>query len=190
MKRPAILCLTVVLALPMSVLPSWGREGVTVEVTSISASSEGEGEEAVDSALEKGSRAPSGPLVDPRLAGFAKKLRSLFAYTRYSFLGTASAQAALGGMSSFELPERFMLEVEPLSYVEDGTARIEMMVTLVRRVPAERAGTGPARPGREILLRTRIHLENGGTVLLGGPPIGGEVLILALSASKEAGARR
>ena len=38
------------------------------------------------------------------------------------------------------------------------------------------------KPEREIVLRTRIRLENGGTVLLGGPPIKNGVLILALSA--------
>jgi hypothetical protein len=87
-------------------------------------------------------------------------------------------------MSTFELPNRFMLEVEPQRHEGDGAGRIEMMVTLVRRIPAETGGRGPARPEREIVLRTRIHLENGGTVLLGGPPIGDDVLILALSAKR------
>ena len=35
---------------------------------------------------------------------------------------------------------------------------------------------------REIVLRTKIRLKNGGTVLLGGPPIRAGVLVLALSA--------
>jgi hypothetical protein len=35
-----------------------------------------------------------------------------------------------------------------------------------------------------VVLRTRIRLENGGTVLLGGPPIESGVLILALSARR------
>jgi hypothetical protein len=64
-----------------------------------------------------------------------------------------------------------------------------MLVTLFRRPPPMAAslaeGDAPAlRPEREVVLRTRIRLENGGTVLLGGPPIESGVLILALSARR------
>ena len=73
--------------------------------------------------------------------------------------------------------------------VADGEERIEMLVTLFRAV-ARREETlaegrrEPMRRDREIVLRTRIRLENGGTVLVGGPPIADGVLILALSARR------
>ena len=60
-----------------------------------------------------------------------------------------------------------------------------MLVTLFRDTESrdERPRDERARPvRREIVLRTRIRLENGGVVLLGGPPVRDGVLILALSA--------
>jgi hypothetical protein len=59
-----------------------------------------------------------------------------------------------------------------------------MMVTLLRDAPEERARGMWRRPRREMVLRTKIRLKNGGTVLLGGPPIREGVLILALSARR------
>jgi hypothetical protein len=170
MTRTAI-ALLLALAVAAHAAPSApGRTRVVVEVTTIAASS-GASQDS-----------PKGAVVDAKLAAFAKKLQSLFAYKRYSFLMSAQAEAQLGGVSVFQLPGRFSLEVEPQRFDSESPGRIEMLVTLFRdaRSPAgERV-----RPEREIVLRTRISLENGGTVLLGGPPIGDGVLILALSAHR------
>jgi hypothetical protein len=183
MRQTAIVLLLLI-ALPLSsATPVAAADSVEVQVTSIAASMEKSPPAAVRGAAEA-----KGVTVDPKLAGFGRKLRSLFAYSRYSFLGKSMSASSFGEMSSFALPERFALEVEPTRVeVVDGEERIEMLVTLFRRPPPQVMGLAEgearmARPEREVVLRTRIRLENGGTVLLGGPPIKNGVLILALSA--------
>lgn len=148
---------------------------VVVQVTSIVASMSDAEEDATDQ-----------PVVDPKLSRHADKLRSLFAYKRYTFVGSSRSDADLGGSCSFQLPERFLLEVEPERFEPEGRSRIEMLVTLFRDAPTRRddRGTGTRTPEREIVLRTRLRLASGGTVLLGGPPVEGGVLILALSARR------
>ncbi len=185
MKQTAIvLYMLIALALP-SVTPAAAADSVTVQVTSIAASTE-----KAPPTAARGAAEAKGIRVDPRLAGFGKKLRSLFAYSRYSFLGKARSTSSFGEMSAFALPEHFSLEVEPQRVeVADGKERIEMLVTLFRQPPAPTMALAESdvpvkRPEREIVLRTRIRLENGGTVLLGGPPIKNGVLILALSARR------
>jgi hypothetical protein len=64
----------------------------------------------------------------------------------------------------------------------DGGDMIEMMVTLYRETPREEGARRSPELEREVVLRTKIRLKNGGTVLLGGPPIRAGVLVLALSA--------
>jgi hypothetical protein len=183
MKQTAIaLNILITLAL-LPATPAVSADSVTVQVTSIAASME-----EMAPAPARGAREAKGPAVDPKLAGFGRKLRSLFAYSRYAFLGESTSASSFGEMSSFALPERFALEVEPeRGEVADGEERIEMLVTLFRLPPpaATSLAEGDASvmtPEREVVLRTRIRLENGGTVLLGGPPIRNGVLILALSA--------
>lgn len=183
MKQTAIvLNMLIALALTSPALCA-AADSVTVQVTSIAASME-----KVSATPLRGASEAKGITVDPRLAGFGRNLRSLFAYSDYSFLGKSTSASSFGEMSSFTLPEHFALEVEPKRVeVADGQERIEMLVTLFRQPPppvmALAEGDVPAaRPKREVVLRTRIRLENGGTVLLGGPPIKRGVLILALSA--------
>lgn len=152
-------------------------DDVVVQVTSIVASmSQGEGEPAREEAV-----------VDPRLSGYAEKLRTLFAYKRYSFVGSSRSGASFGASCSFQLPEHFVLEVEPERFESEGRGRIEMLVTLFHDAPQVRGDAGTRRgrvEEREIVLRTRIRLTSGGTVLLGGPPVEDGVLILALSARR------
>jgi hypothetical protein len=183
MKQTAI-ALPIVLALALtSAAPVAAADQVIVQVTCIAASVEKAPPAAVRGAGE--ARPVS---VDPKLAGFGHKLKSLFAYSRYSFLGRSRAATSFGGLSEFTLPEHFSLEVEPQRVeVADGQERIEMLVTLYRQMPVRpvalaEGDADPKKPPREIVLRTRIRLENGGTVLLGGPPIKNGVLVLALSA--------
>jgi hypothetical protein len=185
MKHTAIAIHAVIALALLSATPAASAADVTVQVTSISASMA-----KAPPAAVRGASEAKGITVDPKLATFDRKLRSLFAYRRYSFLGESKSESPFGEMCSFTLPEHFALEVEPQRVeVADGEERIEMLVTLFRRPPPMAAslaeGDAPAlRPEREVVLRTRIRLENGGTVLLGGPPIESGVLILALSARR------
>ncbi|MFH1502425.1 MAG: hypothetical protein ABIG03_05195 [Candidatus Eisenbacteria bacterium] len=175
MKHTAIAVL-----LALTFLPAWfdtatAASEVAIQVTSIVASME-----PVNQA-----RPGDPPVIDPKLSIYKKKLESLFAYKQYSFAGRARSEAGFGTASMFQLPERFTLEVEPERFESEGRGRIEMLVTLFHEVPAPDGSGGRDRAMRkEIVLRTRIRLENGGVVLLGGPPVGGGVLILALSARR------
>jgi hypothetical protein len=172
MRRTAIGLSTLLISLLLVAPVAHGRDEVIVDVTSICASARATG----------GTAPASAPVVDPRLSAFAKKLQSLFAYTRYSFLGKSQTQTPFGRASTIQLPERFSLEVQPEPPRRGDDNRIEMMVTLLRDGGEGRGESGRGRPEAEVVLRTRIRLENGGTVLLGGPPIAAGVLILALSA--------
>ena len=109
MKQTAI-ALPILIALALSsATPAVADDNVTVQVTSIAASTEKEPPAAVRGASEA-----RGITVDPKLAGFGKKLRSLFAYSRYSFLGKSRSASSFGETSSFTLPERFALEAVAL----------------------------------------------------------------------------
>ncbi len=170
MTRTAIALSVLLVSLLLVAPAAHARDEVVIDVTSICAS-----------ARSTGGAVPA-PVVDPRLSAFAKKLQSLFAYTRYSFLGKSQTQTPFGRASTIQLPERFSLEVQPEPPGPGGDNRIEMMVTLLREGGENRGDAGRGRPAAEVVLRTRIRLENGGTVLLGGPPITAGVLILALTA--------
>jgi opacity protein-like surface antigen len=165
-----------VAALLLSGSVAAAAQPVVVQVTSI----------AAWTAPDKSAAPSETPVVDPELAGFEKNLQSLFAYNRYTFMDSSKSDASLGGACSFQLPDRFTLEVEPERYdAAEGGGRIEMLVTLFHEVQNETPASERERAtSREIVLRTRIRLENGGTVLLGGPPIREGVLILALSARR------
>ncbi|MCK4679581.1 hypothetical protein KAT82_00500 [bacterium] len=169
MRTTVIVCsiaLLVMLAAPA--LAASSRE-ILVEVTSIAA--------AKRPASERGEAAVE---LDPRLGPFSKNLLSLFAYDSYTFLSKDRATVEFSDATVLELPEHFSIKVAPEQLGRDGSDMIEMLVTLFREVPRGEGGRGT--PEREIILRTKIRLKNGGTVLLGGPPIRGGVLVLALSA--------
>ena len=179
-------------ALLVLAAPAAAKDEVTIDVISISASATAAGGEKADGEV----------FVDPRLSDYARKLRSLFAYKRYTFLTSGRIETAMGGSARFQLPERFSLVVEPQGY-DESDERIEMMITLIHDIPPEPdeggeprsrsqdSGRGRGRESREhaaveqeIILRTKIRLGNGGTVLLGGPTISSGTLILALSARR------
>ena len=169
MRTTVIVCsiaLLVMLAAPA--LAASSRE-ILVEVTSIAA--------AKRLASERGEAAVE---LDPRLGPFSKNLLSLFAYDSYTFLSKDRATVEFSDATVLELPEHFSIKVAPEQLGRDGSDMIEMLVTLFREVPRGEGGRGT--PEREVILRTKIRLKNGGTVLLGGPPIRGGVLVLALSA--------
>jgi hypothetical protein len=175
MKHTAIVSLLLAVLLPLIGDVAPAASGVTVEVTSIIASME----------QAKAQERADAPVIDPKLAPYKKKLESLFAYKRYSYAGRSRSEAGFGTASVFELPERFTLEVEPERFEREGRGRIEMLVTLFHDAPPPRDDRRPDETRRrDIVLRTRIRLENGGVVMLGGPPVGDGVLILALSATR------
>ncbi len=144
---------------------------IVVEVTSIAAATRAAPERS-KVALE----------LDPRLGSFSKNLRSLFAYDSYTFLNKDRDTVEFGDATVFKLPDHFSIEVAPEQLGRDGSNMIEMTVTLFREEPRGKGGRGRRTPEPEVILRTKIRLKNGGTVLLGGPPIHGGVLVLALTA--------
>ncbi len=151
--------------------PAESPREIVVEVTSIAA--------ATRPAEERGGAPVE---LDPRLSPFSKNLKSLFAYDRYSFLSNDRSAVGFGKSRTFRLPEHFSLEVAPEQIDPGSGDMIEMMVTLFLEKPRSAEGRGRGTPEREVVLRTKIRLKNGGTVLLGGPPIKAGVLVLALSA--------
>lgn len=173
MKLTAIALVLVVMTAPLCMAAPAASKGVSVEVTSIVASME----------VPKSELSARVPIIDPKLATYGNKLESLFAYKKYSYAGAARSDASFGTTCMFQLPDRFSLEVEPERFDPEGRGRVEMLVTLFHDVQGQSDGDPRGRTThREIVLRTRIRLENGGVVLLGGPPVSGGVLILALSA--------
>ena len=164
----------VVLVLALLCTPTHAAsDEVTIQVTSIAAAS-----------LSDAQIGRAGTLVDEELSGYAKKLRALFTYNRYAFLGDVRTRTDFGTRVRLQLPEHFAMEVEPTRFEPDGSGRIEMIVTLIRDIRTDGDRGERGRSHDEIILRTKIRLENGGTVLLGGPPISEGVLILALSARR------
>jgi hypothetical protein len=151
---------------------AWSRE-VLVEVTSIAASMRPAGENA---------ERTSDVDLDPRLEPYSRNLRSLFAYQRYTFISKNKIAIEPGEALPFQLPEHFSLEVAPEKSTHGDTGMIEMTITLYRDAPQPVGRPVRDEPEREVVLRTKIRLKNGGTVLLGGPPIRAGVLLMALSA--------
>ena len=171
MRTTAIGCSIVLLAmLAVSASVASPRE-IQVEVTSIAA--------ATRPVSERGKVAAE---LDPRLGSYSKNLLALFAYDSYAFLNKDLDVVEFGDATIFNLPDHLYIEVAPEQLGRDGSNMIEMMVTLFREEPREKGERGRRTPEREIILRTKIRLKNGGTVLLGGPSIRGGVLVLALTA--------
>lgn len=171
MRTTVIACsmaLLIMLAAPASAV---SPRGVVVEVTSIAAATR-PAEERSDAPVE----------LDPRLSPFSRNLKSLFAYDVYTFISKDRSSIELGKSGVFNLPEHFSIEVAPERIEPGGADMIEMLVTLFREKPQRGGARSPRTTEREVVLRTQIRLKNGGTVLLGGPPIRGGVLVLALSA--------
>ena len=171
MRTTVIACSIALLMMLAAPASAASPRGIVVEVTSITA--------ATRPALERGEAAAE---LDPRLAPFSKNLRSLFAYDSYTFLNKDRDAVEFGDATVFKLPEHLSIEIAPEQLGRDGSNMIEMVVTLFREEPRREGGPGRGAPEREVVLRTKIRLKNGGTVLLGGPPIRGGVLVLALSA--------
>ena len=171
MRTTVIGCsIALLVALAVSASAASPRE-IEVEVTSIAA--------ATRTASERGKAAVE---LDPRLGPFSKNLLLLFAYDSYTFLNKDRDTVEFGDATVFKLPDHLSIEVAPEQLGRDGSNMIEMVVTLFREEPRGKGGQGRKTPKREVILRTKIRLKNGGTVLLGGPPIRAGVLVLALTA--------
>ncbi len=173
MRTTVIGCSIALLAmLAVSTSVASPRE-IQVDVTSIAATTR------PASASERGKATVE---LDPRLGPFSKNLRALFAYDSYTFLNKDRDTVEFGDATVFNLPDHLSIEVAPEQLGRDGSDMIEMVVTLFREEPRGKGVRGRKAPEREVILRTKIRLKNGGTVLLGGPPISGGVLVLALTA--------
>lgn len=173
MRTTVIGCSILLLAmLAVSTSVASPRE-IQVDVTSIAAATR------PVSASERGKATVE---LDPRLGSFSKNLRALFAYDSYTFLNKDRDAVEFGAAAVFNLPDHLFIEVAPEQLGRDGSDMIEMLVTLFREEPRGEGGRERRTPEREVILRTKIRLKNGGTVLLGGPPINGGVLVLALTA--------
>jgi hypothetical protein len=173
MRTTAIGCsIALLVVLAVSASAASPRE-ILVEVTSIAAAMRPV-EERGDAAVE----------LDPRLAPFSRNLKSLFAYDSYTFLSKDRSTVEFGKVKAFTLPEHFSIDVAPEQMEPGGADMIEMLVTLFREKPNRDGARGERGNEREVVLRTKIRLKNGGTVLLGGPPIRSGVLVLALSARR------
>ncbi len=146
---------------------------IQIDVTSIAATTR------PASASERGKAIVE---LDPQLGPFSKNLRALFAYDSYTFLNKDRDTVEFGDATVFNLPDHLSIEVAPEQLGRDGSDMIEMVVTLFREEPRGKGERRRRTPEREVILRTKIRLKNGGTVLLGGPPINGGVLVLALTA--------
>lgn len=171
MRTTAIGCtIALLLVLAVTATAASPRE-VVVEVTSIGAATR-PAEERSDEPVE----------LDPRLSLFSKNLKSLFAYDVYTFLGKDRSVVEFGKSAEFKLPEHFSIEVAPIESEPAAADMIEMVVTLFREKPRRNVERDERTAEREVVLRTKIRLKSGGTVLLGGPPIHAGVLVLALSA--------
>jgi hypothetical protein len=171
MRTTAISCSIALLVMFAAAASAASPREIVVEVTSIAA--------ATRPAEERGE---ASLVMDPRLARFSRNLKSLFAYDTYTFLNRDRTAVEFGKSNAFKLPEHFFIEVAPEQMKNDGGDMIEMMVTLFRERPRGEAAPRQPEQVREVVLRTKIRLKNGGTVLLGGPPIRAGVLVLALSA--------
>jgi hypothetical protein len=145
---------------------------VVVELTSIAA--------AMRPAEEQ--KTAADVALDPRLAPLSKNLRSLFAYDSYTFLDRTRLTIERGSALPFKLPEHFSLEVAPQELQDGDSDMIEMTITLFREDDRASRRRGDRAVERQVILRTKIRLKDGGTVLLGGPPIRSGVLVMALSA--------
>ncbi|MCK4680405.1 hypothetical protein KAT82_04725 [bacterium] len=173
MRTTVIGCSIVLLAmLAVSTSLASPRE-IQVDVTSIAAATH---------PVSASVRGKATVELDPRLGSFSKNLRALFAYDSYTFLNKDRDTVEFGDATVFNLPDHLSIEVAPEQLGRDGSNMIEMVVTLFREEPRGKGGRGRRTPEREVILRTRIRLKNGGTVLLGGPPISGGVLVVALTA--------
>ncbi|MFH1688811.1 MAG: hypothetical protein ABIE42_01065 [Candidatus Eisenbacteria bacterium] len=171
MRTTAIGCSIALLVMFTVSASAASPRDILVEVTSIAAATR-PAEERRDAAVE----------LDPRLEPFSKNLKSLFAYNSYTFLSKDRSTVEFGKTKVFKLPEHFSIDVAPEQIEPGGADMIEMVVTLFREKPKREGGRGGRADEREVVLRTKIRLKNGGTVLLGGPPIRSGVLVLALSA--------
>ena len=171
MRTTAIVCHIALFAMLAAPALAASPRAVVVEVTSIAAATR-PAEERGDAPVE----------LDSRLSPISKNLKSLFAYDSYTFLNKDRSEVEFGDVAVFALPEHFSIEVAPEQIEQSGTDMIEMMVSLFRDRPRREDARGREVAEREVVLRTKIRLKNGGTVLLGGPPIRAGVLVLALSA--------
>jgi hypothetical protein len=102
---------------------------------------------------------------DPRLRPYESKLRRLFKFEQYRFLGEGQSMVAIPGETSLSLGGGFRLEVQASAA---GKGRIRAQVGWTR--------------GKTRLIRTTVVMQKGTPTILGGPAHEGGNLIVILTA--------
>ena len=100
--------------------------------------------------------------VDERIRDTARKLSSLFPYTRYERRSLTLETKVLNEAFRVTLPGGREFVATALSRTPDGQIKLSVEIA--------------------DLLKTELRLKDGGTVILGGPQVENGVLVLVLSA--------
>lgn len=109
---------------------------------------------------------PGGAGADPRLGHLIGELRKVFGYSRYELLASPSGSSQINQAWQTDLPGDRILRITPTA-VRGSSIQAQVQVVA--------AGGRP-------LMSSLVRMESGRTVLVGGPPYGGGVLIIAISA--------
>ncbi len=101
-----------------------------------------------------------GHKVDARLRSLKRQLSS-FAFTSYQLVGQHSVSVGFGQTGKVTLPGGRALQVVPQRRDPDGKLRVRLVI--------------------KGLVDTTYAIAQGGTLIIGGPPYQGGVLILAVT---------
>ncbi|MBW2147219.1 MAG: hypothetical protein JRG73_14845 [Deltaproteobacteria bacterium] len=107
----------------------------------------------------------AGKHTDPRLQDIRRKLDTLFRYTSYSVISEVKRTIIFGKGVRMSLRTGRKLTVTPRAF-EKGMIRMDMKIV----------------EGNRVTFKTNLRLANGGTLLIGGPRQGKEVIIFAITA--------
>jgi|GEM_PF-984143 len=108
--------------------------------------------------------------VDPALADIESKLKSVFKYKQYEQLSNQQGSVSAGSTLKFRFPDNLVLEC---TFLGGAHGQLELALRWTRRVPKER----PIE-----YFNMRKMLKQGESLVLGGPPSNGGVLLLAVTA--------
>lgn len=109
--------------------------------------------------------------LDPSLSDIERKLRSFLRYKQYELIGSGGGLLSSGKSAQIRLPRNMSVQTTLLG-VDN-----QMVVLSVRWVRQE-----PGRMQEELFFNTQLRIRQGETMVFGGPPSDGGVLMLAVSA--------
>ena len=108
--------------------------------------------------------------VDPALADIEGKLKSVFKYKQYEQLSSQQGSVSTGSTLKFKFPDNLVLES---TFLGGSHGKLELSLRWTRRIPKQR----PVE-----YFNMRKLLEQGESLVLGGPSSNGGVLLLAVTA--------